>query len=457
MSILNQIAYSGVRASQVALASTGQNIANVNTPGYSRRTVDLSATAPDGAGSAGRGVDVVRVRSIRDTMLESRLQHEVPAQTKQATIADSLRIVQATLGTPGSSIDSNLQNFFDSFSRLAEDPVSATARQDVVLQADTLAGAFRNLSASFSTAQTDTDKQIRAAVTDVNSLADQIASLNRSIASGASPESTLHLQDEQSKLVRQLSELIDVSVVQQPNGGMDISIGNGRPLVVGVTSYAVGVNNTPPSGFAALAINGTTVTSEITGGKLGGLLQVRDVTIPGYQGQLDQLAYDVATQVNTLHAAGYDQTGAAAGTLFTPPGAVAGAAAAMAVRPAVAADPRLVAAAGIANGGDNQNAKAIALLREQKVLNGGTASLSDSWGNLVYTVGRDTKVATDDAKNRSDMVAQVDALRDQVSGVSLDEEAAQLLKFQRAYEANAKFFTAVDQMLTTLMNLVGTA
>lgn len=115
----------------------------------------------------------------------------------------------------------------------------------------------------------------------------------------------------------------------------------------------------------------------------------------------------------------------------------------------------MLSAAAIANGGDNQNARSIAALREQKVLNGNTQSLSDLWGDLVYRVGRDTKTATDEAASGAEVVSQVDALRDQVSGVSLDEEAANLLKFQRAYEANARFFSVIDRTLDLLMTHLG--
>jgi flagellar hook-associated protein 1 FlgK len=169
------------------------------------------------------------------------------------------------------------------------------------------------------------------------------------------------------------------------------------------------------------------------------------------------LAYNVANQINAFHSAGYDEMGAAAGDLLGFSKAlvgVAGAAAALTVDAAVAAASRLVAAAAVANGGDNRNARAIAALREQKVLNGNTASLSDSWAELVYRVGRDTKAATDEARSRAQIVAQVDALRDQVSGISLDEEAMNLLKFQRAYEANG-FFSAIDRTIALMMKYLG--
>jgi flagellar hook-associated protein 1 FlgK len=239
---------------------------------------------------------------------------------------------------------------------------------------------------------------------------------------------------------------------------VDISIGNGRPVVVGETTYELRATSAPPAGWTTFSVNGVDVTSEITAGRLGGFLQVRDNNIPDYQTRLDALAFAVATEVNTLHDAGYDQTGAAAGTFFdfsTAPVGSAGAAAALIVRPAVAADARLIAAGATTTAGDNAVARGIAGLREAPVLNGNTSTLSDGWGQLVYRVARDTKVAADERDSRNEIVRQVEALRDAVSGVSLDEEAMHLLKFQRAYEANARFFQTVDETLDMLLSLAG--
>jgi len=444
-------------AQRYGLDVAGQNIANVNTPGHTRRTIDLAALAPDGAGSAGRGVDVIGVRALRDRLLDTRLQQEIPAQYREVAMSNALSVVEAAVGTPGSSIDKFLQNFYDSFSRLAEAPVSATVRQDVLLQADTLADSFRDMAGRIESARRDTDQQVRSTTEEINTFTEQIRAMNVSIASMPSLESSLHLRDDQAQLVRRLSELVDIQVLERPEGGVDLMIGNGRPLLVGQTKYDLTVANTP-AGYATLSLNGTAVTSEITGGKLGGLLQVRDVNIPNYVTRLDDLAFEVANQVNTIHAAGFDQSGAAAGNLFsfsTPPVGTVGAAAALTVNPTIAADPRLVAAAGIPNGGDNQAARSIAGLRERMVLNGNTATLSDAWGQLVYRVARETKSATDESTSRKAIVDQVEALRDQVSGVSLDEEAMHLLKFQRAFEANARFFSVIDQTIGMLLERVG--
>ena len=167
-----------------------------------------------------------------------------------------------------------------------------------------------------------------------------------------------------------------------------------------------------------------------------------------------ELAFDVAGQVNAIHSGGYDATGAAAGNFFAPLATVAGAAAALAVDPAVVANSQLVAASSTGALGDNGTAKALAGLRDARVMSGGTATATEAWSNLVYRVGSDVATASAASTTRDAVVRQLQQLRDQVSGVSLDEEAANLMKYQRAYEASARFFTTVNTTLDTLMAMV---
>lgn len=443
-------------AQRMGLDVAGQNIANVNTPGYSRRVLDLTAVQPYGPGSAGSGVEVASVRSLRDRLLDGRVQREVPKEMRETAVASALAIVETALGQSGASLDANLERFFDSFANLSEDPTSANARREVVLQGETLAEGFRDMAGRLDLARVDADRNARALAEDINSLTQRIATLNASISGVADATATLHASDEQSNLVRQLSELVDISVLERSEGGIDISVGQGRPLVVGNTVYDLAVTSTAPLGLAAFSVNGTTVTSEIVNGKLGGFLHVRDVAIPGYLATLDEIAFEVADEVNTLHTAGFDQTGAAAGDFFafsTAPVGSTGAASYLTMVAAVAADPRLVAAGDAALAGNNETARAIAGLRDNRVLNGNTSTLADAWAQLVYRVGRDSRSAADERDSRGAIVRQVDALRDEVAGVSLDEEAMHLLKFQRAYEANARFFSIIDDTLQMLLSI----
>jgi flagellar hook-associated protein 1 FlgK len=437
-------------AQRMGLEVTGQNIANVNTPGYSRRVVDFAAVPPSDRHSAGGGTDVVGVRATRDRLLDRRLQQELPAERREAAIAGALEVVQTSLGAAGESVDAGLNAFFDAFSRLADTPTSSVARQEVLLQGETLAETFRDMAQRLETAQRDVDRKIASGIEEVNSLAQQIATLNDSL-SRTPVVSRAHLEDEQAGLVRQLSELVDIEVIERESGGVDISFGNGRGLVIADQAFTVQAVPTGLSGLSQIRVGTTTITSEITGGSVGGLLHVRDVNIPDYTNRLDTMAFNVIDAVNDAHTAGYTQGGVDAGDFFAPAAAVAGAARAMAVDGSVAADVSLIAAAGTAQNGDNQTATAIARLRDARVLNGGTTTFTDGWSQLVYRVGRDTQTASAEQSSREEIVRQVDALRDEVSGVSLDEETVQMLKFQRAYEANARFFSAINSAIETLI------
>jgi len=443
-------------AQRFGLDATGQNIANVNTPGYTRRVIDMAAVPPESNRTAGRGVDVVAIRSARDLMIERRLQQEVPAERREAALADVLGVVEVALGKPGESIDGALDRFFDAFANLSQSPSSSVARQEVLLQAESLADTFRDMAQRIAVSQRDTDAQVVSAAQDINGLASQIAKINETIArTGESAGGILSLQDEQSVLVRQLSEIVDIDVLQRADGGLDITIGNGRALVIGENGYQV--QTSVVAGVNHIFSAGVDITSELSAGKIGGLVYARDVLLPGYQADLDSLAYEVANNVNTLHAAGVGGDGLTGRNLFTFSPAIvgsAGAAGAIAVDATVAADPNKVAAAGPgAPVGDNTTARDIAALRSAKVV-GGTATFHDAWGQLVYRVGRDSQSAKNEQHGREEIVTQVDALRDQVSGISLDEEAVNLVKYQKAYEANARFFRAIDSTLDTLLGIL---
>jgi flagellar hook-associated protein 1 len=442
-------------AQQFGLELVGQNIANVNTDGYSRRTVDFVAVPPYTRLDAGGGVDVQGVRAIRDSLLENRLWQELPEEQKQSSISDALGIVELALGDAGASLDDSLTQFFDSFATLAEDPTSPTARQQVLLQGDKVSSAFGDMANRLTLAQRDSDLRVKGVVDQINSLASRIATLNVSIAQalGAGLDADT-LKDEQREAVKTLSGLIDVNVITRQDGGLDVTFGLGRPLVIGDSGFTLEATPTGPLGLYTISSNGVVVQGEITSGSLGGLLQVRDTTIPAYRSRLDDIAYALANQVNALSTSGFDLNGAAGQAFFTPLASASGAARALSVNAAVAADPALIVAAGVNAVGDNQIARAVGNLRDSRVMLSNTATLHDAWSRLVYQAGTDREVATANAGTRGEIVRQVETLRDSVSGVSLDEEAANMMKFQRAYEANARFFTTVNSALDTLLNLV---
>jgi flagellar hook-associated protein 1 FlgK len=441
-----QMAARSLAAQQAGLDLAGQNIANLNTPGYARRRLELAEVV-----YGAKGVEVLGTPAVRDAVLDARVRLAVPDEAREGAIAGALAVVETAIGAPGEGLDARLTAFFDAFAELSLDPTSAVARDAVVQQGRSLALAFRDVQSQIAESRAMTDRSIRQSVGEVNALTTEIADLNRAIsaAGGGDVEA---LKSRQQIAVEKLATLTAVQVLGRPDGGVDVAVPSGRALVIGAASYAVTTTN-DVNGFASLSLGGYDVTGEITNGRIGGLLHARDTLMPGYLQQLDAMAFATVQEVNVRHQAGFDAAGAAGGPFFTPLATATGAASAIAVSAAVSANPALVAASSTGAPGDNQTAQAIAALRNTNVLAGGTATLAEGWAQLAYTVGADTSSALLQYEARGAVRDEVERLRDQVSGVSLDEEAASLLKFQRAYEANARFFTTVDSVLETLLSL----
>ena len=440
-------------AQQFGLDVTGQNIANVNTAGYTKRSVDLVETTMPGGASDG-GVTIAGSTAQRDSFLEARLRSLQSPLALDGAVSDSLSIVQTSLGSAGSSLDASFAAFFQSFAALAQDATSATSRTGVVSTGQQLAGQFNSLAAQFSASRQQADAQVRGGVNQINTLAAQIASLNGTIAS-ANGADVNSLRDQRDVALSSLAKLSNIGVMTRPDGAVDVTIGNGRALVVGATSYALTATSTPPNGETSVGINGLDITGELTGGQMGGWLNVRDTLIPGYQAQLDQLAFTTVQQVNAAHQAGTDANGNTGNNFFTPLATASGAAAAIAVDPALAADSSRTAASSTGTAGDNQTAKAIAALGDAHIASGGTATLTQGWSQLVYQVGSDAQTAQSNQQAHQSVLSAVQQLRDSVSGVSLDDEATALMTFQRGYQANAKYFSTVNTILDVLMGMAG--
>ena len=392
-------------AQRFGLEVVGQNIANVNTEGYSKRVAEFAAVPPPDAWSAGGGVEIAGARSMRDRLIDRRLRFELADQERDSSVNDQMGVVEVALGEAGSSLDGALDSFFDSWATLADTPTSPTSRQEVILQGQALSAAFANMAGRLSQSQQDVDTRVRADVERVNALAEKIASLNMQVAgtSATSPEG-LHVRDEINEAVQDLSKLIDVNVIETEGGGYTIDFAGGHPLVVGQFNYAVEIADAPVTGLARLTSGGVDVTARVTSGSIGGLLDVRDTKIPGYLTRLDTLATDVATQVNAVHATGFGLGGSTGVNFFqigVPPGA-----ATLSINAILTAagGENFVAAAGVAGAaGDNATARRLADLRDAKVTGGGTASAAEAWSQLVYRVGRDKQAAADSLATQSEV------------------------------------------------------
>jgi len=456
-----EVGKKSLAAQQAALQVTGNNIANVNTPGYHRQRAILEPTTPipTAIGDLGTGVTVSQVIAVRDQFLELRISQATQNVAMQDTLAALLRQVGTTFGNEDNGIQEGLSRFFNSFTMLASDPASSPLRYGALSAAENLAVNFRDTARHLTEIQAQANSAAEDTVRQINELTARIAELNIEISmSEAGGHEAATLRDHRSTAIQELAASIDIHYYEADDGTVTISTAGGDPLVTAGFVSELRTETQPPNGFVAIFAGTREITDSIRGGRLGGLIETRDRLIPEYQQQLDTLAAEVISQVNAVHAGGSDLQAPPTSpglNLFNPAAAVAGAAAAFSVNPAIAADVRYIAAGQSGSPGDNANALAIAALGFQKSLAGGTQTFAESFASLQFGVGTDEQSATLQSGVGNALLTQLENSRDSYSGVSLDEEATDLIRFQRAYQAAARFVSVIDQLTEELLQTFG--
>jgi flagellar hook-associated protein 1 FlgK len=431
------IALRGLQAQQAALDTTAHNVANQNTAGYTRQDATLVASRGysiaagalgSGAGAVlGSGVDVQAYVRARDAFTDLQWRVQSTAASYADTAEETLSSAQVTLQEPGDTgIASQLGDFWDAWQALANHPETTNAaRTPLVTSALALVDSVKGLDADIKAVQDDATAEYASLIGangDVQTLATQISKLNAQIAkdtiAGRSPNDLLDARD---KAVDDLSALGQVSVTSKPNGAIQIAFGGvATPLLV----------DDQTTDFAGLA----TMTSP--GGKLGALKDLSSSTgqLATYRTQLSTFVNQLVTNVNAAYG----------GSFFDPAGLTAST---FAVDPTLAANPSLVKANSTSTQGDNDIALAVAALRN--------GAADKTYSNFVLTIGADVKQAirTNDAAQA--VLGTISDKRDSVSGVSLDEEVTNMLRFQRGYQASARVMSTLDEMLDKLINGTG--
>ena len=447
------LATGAMAAEQGALTETANNVANANTPGYSRKVPEFSENPPVVLGplTYGTGVSLESVSSVRDPILQLQIQQQTGQQSQLDAEVTGMKQVQAQFTNQGSDIGSQLSALFASISQLSTDPASLSLRQGVLTAAQNLASTFNNTANSLTGQRTSLDLNITQAVTQVNTLTQEIASVNAQITKLQNlHEDASSFIDQRDVLINKLSQLIDVSQIQSGTG-ITLTTSNGTPLVDGSLAFSLSTQ-LDPSGVQHIYGNGQDITSKINSGQLGGLLAVRDQKIPALLTSLDTMAAGLSNAFNNANASGFDLNGNAGGQLFsTPPGGNNGAASSMTM---TITDPALLAASSDGSAGSNGNLANFSAIHDQSIINGETPS--DYYSNLVFGVGNDVSNATAELQSSQLVLQQLQDQRGSLSGVSLDEEAANMVQYQRAYDAAAQVVVTINEMLKTVINM-GTA
>ena len=442
-------ACAGLRAQSQALDVAAQNIANVSTAGYSRQRPVLISGDPVVLGrlTFGTGVVLKKLESLRDPILELRLNQETQNQGNLDATLGALQQIQVMFSGTDSGIGDSITRFFDSLQQLSADPTNLALRQGVLTAAGNLATSINTTSRNLQTQRSNLDLNVVQTVGEINILTSQIAGLNQQIANLENVhEDASTFLDQRGALIRQLSNLVDVSVIQTEHG-ITLTTSNGTPLVAQERSFQL---TTQIAGGIHKIFAGTVdITGLVPAGKLGGLLDIRDNRIPALDANLDQLAAGLATALNTAHRSGFDLSGTAGIDLFVPP-PVGGVGAAASLSVAII-DPALVAASSDGTPGSNGNLNVLSAVHDQAVAAGQTPL--DFFSRLVFRVGSDTANAAADADASQLILRQLEDQRAALSGVSLDEEAANIVRYQTAYQAAARVVTTVTIMLDAAVNL----
>jgi flagellar hook-associated protein 1 FlgK len=442
-------ALQALSAEQGALNGTSNNIANVNTPGYSRQVpiLEESPTIQYGNMALGTGVTLTKYESIRDQLLQLRIYQETAQQGNSNAQLQSLSQIESIFSDPSQGVGGAMSNFFASLSQLSTNPTDSNARQQVLTAANNLANAFHSSSSSLTTLQNQLDQSVPQTVDQINQLTTQIASLNAKVSQMQGlGEDAGGIQDQRDELVSQLSQIVNLSVTQTEHG-ITLTTGNGVPLVVAGQSFAL-TSGTASGGLQSVFSGDQDITSQITDGQLGGILHVRDTVLPDLMTQLDTLASQFSSAMNTANQAGFDANGNAGGNIFSPQATVAGAAASFSV---AITDPALIAASSDGSAGSNGNVANLLAVRDNKLPSG--ASPLDAYSNFVLSVGNYGANAQASVTAGDLILNQLNDQRSSISGVSLDEESTNMIQYQRAYEAAARVVTTVDSMMQTVLSM----
>ncbi|HKW19062.1 MAG TPA: flagellar hook-associated protein FlgK [Terriglobales bacterium] len=445
------VATGAMAADQGALEVTGNNVANVNTPGYSREVPVLEENTPVVVGKLtyGTGVSLEKVQSVRDPILQLRIQQESGQQGQLNAFVAAMNQAQTLFNSSNNDIGSQISNLFSSISQLSTDPSNLSLRQGVLTAASNLASAFNNTASNLSAQRTNLNLNVAQSVQQVNTLTQQISGLNGQISALENiGQDASQFIDQRDNLINQLSGLIDVSEIKS-DSGITLTTSTGAALVTGAQSYALNTQADSSGLQHVIDAQGHDITSQINSGALAGIIQGRDQTIPGLLNQLDTLAAGLSSAFNSANSSGFDLNGNHGGNVFaSPPASGAGAAANMAV---AITDPALIAASSDGSAGSNGNLANFSEVQNQTVIAGKTPA--DYYGNIVFTVGNDASNATTELQSSQLVLQQLQDQRGSISGVSLDEEAANMTQFQRAYDATAQVVVAVNQMIETVINM----
>lgn len=453
-----ETAFRALQAQQKALNITGHNIANANTEGYSRQTADIVASEPftfpslnrsGEAGQMGTGSEVATIQRMRDSFMDGQIRQENQSLGRWQARDQNLQQLQLIFNEPSDSgINTAMTNFWNALQELSKNPENMSNRSVLKEQGVVMTDTIKHIYGQVTQLQSDLNQQLDIKVDEVNSTAQQIADLNDQIGKVASlGDQPNDLLDQREVLVQKLAGLTNIELSTDSVNRYNITI-SGRTLISGSTVTNLYTEANPDhNGLYDVKWTDNNQNVQFRNGAISGILEVRDDEITSYQSNLNDLASSLITKMNEVHQAGYGLDGATGVPFFSGTDASD-----IEVSQQVQLDLRSIAASTNPQPGDGDNASAMAALMQKPIMNSGTATFATFYSSLIARLGVDAQKAQTTGDNQDLLVKHLQNSQDSVSGVSLDEEMANMVKFQNAYSAAARVMTTMDQMLDTLIN-----
>ncbi|MGZ6249986.1 MAG: flagellar hook-associated protein FlgK [Syntrophales bacterium] len=446
-----------ILANLTAMNVTGSNIANVNTPGYSRLRPDFGSIGVFNAASDQQqvGVKITSVERLYDKYLDQQVVQQEQYGAYSQSQLDVLNNVQTVFNeSTGGGINDLLSQFWGAWSQLSANPSGITERDSLVSVSQSLASMFNQKANELINIQNDTNNEISSDVTKLNTDLAQLADYNDKIIQIQNSGGTAaDLCDKRTELLKNISQIADVNYYEEKDGSVNVYISNGRSLVEGTNVWNLNVkanpNNSNYYDIVFADAPNQVINGDLKGGQLAGLIDVRDNKVAGYLNDLNSMASTIITKVNALNSSGYDLNGNAGGNFFSTTSALAKD---MQVDPSIVSDVRKIAAGTTVNG-DGDNASSIAALQNDASSMGSGMTIDNFYESLTSRVGQDVVNAQNTLDHQTSVMNQLENQRDAVSGVSLDEEMLNLIKYQAAYNAAGRLVATVNTMMNNLINL----
>lgn len=462
------IGKSGLMVSKQSMTTTGHNISNVNTEGYSRQNVDQTAgpTVSNARLTFGTGAWAKSVTRVSDEYLERRIQGE---HKNFANVEEKDVYLQQTEQIFNESNNDGLNRiatrFFNEFRKLSTDPASTAIRASVRESSAQLTADVNRMDKELKDVARNIDNRIEGYVREVNSLAKEIRDLNLLIekaqmGGGQSPD----LLDKRDLALKRLGAMADISTSTDNNGRVTVTMAGKVGIVVGENVNELQVMRTPPDAATGKKEGAldifvrepvpTKLTDKLRTGRLGGLLEVRDQDIAAAQDRINSIAYLISKEVNNLHRQGFGLDGQGGRAFFQEPSSMESAAEMMRISGEIEGSLDAIAAAKD-SGAQSDNRMAIALsgLGEIKGIAGDTnSSILDSYNGMVSELAVKTGANKRSLVFQKDVLTQLENVRESLVGVNLDEETANLVRFQHAYAASAKVLSVADELMQTVLS-----